>query len=121
MPKATDLPYVRKKDDGGGMFEYLGSIGPFQLVGVVGFVVYIFAFGRVQFGLLDGNSATYSALNVIAASLVSISLFVEFNLSSALIQGSWVFIGLVGIIRRRSGRPGQSTQNQCSPDAQEAA
>ena len=65
------------------MSEYLGTLGAFQLTGIVGFVVYVFAFGRVQFGWLDGTSATYSALNVLAASLVAISLLAEFNLSSA--------------------------------------
>ena len=103
------------------MFEYLGSIGPFQLIGVMGFVVYIFAFGRVQFGWLDGNSAAYSALNVIAASLVGISLFVEFNLSSALIQGSWIVMGLVGIFKRQSSKPYGSPPDQRSSDTQEAA
>ncbi|MEO9823223.1 MAG: hypothetical protein ABJF50_02270 [Paracoccaceae bacterium] len=103
------------------MSEYLGTLGSFQLIGVVGFVVYVFAFGRVQFGWLDGNSATYSALNVLAASLVAISLFAEFNLSSALIQGSWIIIGLVGILKRRAGQADTSVPSQRSSDAQKVA
>lgn len=103
------------------MVEYLGALGPFQLTGVIGFVVYIFAFGRVQFGWLDGNSATYSALNVLAASLVSISLIAEFNLSSALIQASWIVMGLVGILRHRAAKTRLSVANQCTPNAREAA
>lgn len=87
------------------MYEILGywaSLGPLQIVGVIGFLVYICAFGAVQFGQLDGNSATYSACNVLAASLVGLSLLAEFNLSSALIQISWVSIGLIGLARRLS-------------------
>lgn len=71
-----------------------------ELVGVGGFVCYFFAFGAVQFGFLDGNSATYSLANIAAAVMVSISLFSEFNLSSALIQGSWIVIGVTGLILR---------------------
>lgn len=103
------------------MSEYLGTMGSFQLVGIVGFIVYVFAFGRVQFGWLDGNSATYSALNVLAASLVAISLFAEFNLSSALIQGSWIVIGLVGIFKRWVGKADTSVPSQRSSDAQKVA
>ena len=89
---------------GGSMFEvlqYLSAIGPLQLIGLLGFVVYISAFGWVQLGWMDGNSAKYSLCNVLAASLVAISLFAEFNLSSALIQGSWIFIGLFGLLKRQ--------------------
>lgn len=85
------------------LLGYFGSIGPLQIVGLAGFLVYISAFGAVQFGRLDGNGAAYSVCNVVAASLVGISLLAEFNLSSALIQLSWVSIGLIGIARRLPG------------------
>lgn len=103
------------------MSEYLGTLGSFQLIGIVGFVVYVFAFGLIQFGWLDGNSATYSALNVLAASLVAISLFAEFNLSSALIQGSWIIIGLVGILKRWAGKANTSVPSQRTSDSQKVA
>lgn len=80
--------------------EYLSGIGPLELVGVGGFICYFFAFGAVQFGILDGNSAAYSIANIAAAVMVSISLISEFNLSSALIQGSWIAIGFSGLILR---------------------
>ena len=85
--------------------QYVGEIGPFQIVGVFGFLVYLLAFGGVQFGVLNGNGAVYSLYNVIAAVLVSVSLIAEFNLSSALIQGSWIVIGLIGLARRSSVWP----------------
>ena len=83
------------------VLQYLSAIGPLQLIGLLGFVVYISAFGWVQLGRMDGNSAKYSLYNVLAASLVAISLFAEFNLSSALIQGSWILIGLFGLLKRQ--------------------
>ena len=80
--------------------HYLTSLGPYELTGVLGFMVYIVAFGAVQLGWLDGNSNAYSLSNVLAASLVAISLIQEFNLASALIQGSWIVIGLIGLALR---------------------
>lgn len=81
------------------VYQYFLSVGPLQLIGVAGFLVYIVAFGLVQIGRLDGNGAHYSFYNVLAASLVATSLIAEFNLASALIQCSWILIGLIGISR----------------------
>lgn len=82
------------------LFQYLSQLGPYEVVGLLGFLTYLGAFGSVQFGLLDGNSTAYSLSNVLAASLVAVSLAVEFNLASALIQGSWIVIGLAGLTLR---------------------
>ncbi|MEE9429115.1 MAG: hypothetical protein V3V25_13315 [Paracoccaceae bacterium] len=88
----------------GELLQYFGTVGHLQLIGVLGFLIYVFSFGGVQFGWLDGNGWPYSFYNVLAASLVAISLVVEFNLSSALIQGSWIGIGLVGLSKRLFGK-----------------
>lgn len=102
-----------------GSFEYLGLIGPLHLAGVLGFIIYLLAFGKVQFGQMDGNSVTYSLCNVVAASLVAVSLIAEFNLSSALIQGSWIVIGLVGLSKRLFANRSQNSQTRVCPVAQE--
>lgn len=82
------------------IFQYVAQLGPHSLIGVAGFVCYIAAFGSVQFGWLDGNSTAYSLANVLAAGLVAVSLIKDFNLASALIQGSWILIGLTGLTLR---------------------
>ena len=69
-------------------FDYLANLGPLELAGVCGFLIYLLVFSAVQFSVLNGNSAAYSFFNVLAASLVALSLLAEFNLSSALIQAS---------------------------------
>lgn len=84
--------------------DYLADLNSLQLIGLAGFVLYIYAFSAVQFGWLNGNSAIYSLVNVAAATCVAISLFADFNLASALIQGSWIVIGLTGLaLRMRKG------------------
>lgn len=93
----------------------LSDLGPFQLSGLVGFVLYILSFIAVQMNWIDGNSATFSVANVAAAGLVAISLIADFNLASALIQGSWIVIGLTGLIlrlRRRTSAPSLATTSR---------
>lgn len=72
----------------------------YDLIGLIGFFVYIAGFGALQTKLLDGNGAAYSLINIYAAALVLISLSEDFNLASALIQVSWILIGLIGITLR---------------------
>ncbi|MEO9820209.1 MAG: hypothetical protein ABJ370_12145 [Paracoccaceae bacterium] len=79
---------------------YFNSLEALQVIGIVGFLLYLASFSGVQLEVLDGNGITYAVLNVFAASFVGLSLLAEFNLASALIQASWVIIGLAGISRR---------------------
>ncbi len=82
------------------VLNYMAGVGLYESVGVAGFVCYIAAFGAVQLGLMDGNRLSYTLLNLLAACLVGISLIAEFNLASALIQGSWIVISLIGLTLR---------------------
>lgn len=72
----------------------------FRMLGICGFILYMTAFFLLQVKVIDGSSVSYSAMNVAAASLVLISLQADFNLSSFLIQISWISIGLYGIALR---------------------
>lgn len=101
------------------ILQYLSSIGPLQLIGLLGFLVYMSGFGWVQIGWMDGNGAKYSLCNVLAASLVAISLIAEFNLSSALIQGSWIFIGLFGLLKRQYHKGVSTSQSDLPLPSQE--
>ncbi|MEP6021448.1 MAG: hypothetical protein ABJ251_23490 [Paracoccaceae bacterium] len=80
-------------------------------IGVVGFVVYIGSFSLVQAGHICGNGMAYALTNVVAASLVLLSLINAFNIASFLIQISFITIGLYGAGRKLCGQ-----QNE--PDAE---
>lgn len=90
----------------------------FQIIGLVGFFVYIGSFAALQAKVLDGNGSAYCVLNILAAALVLVSLTEAFNLASILIQISWIAIGLVGIfwkVResfREVGQIGHSASRQ---------
>ena len=72
----------------------------YQIIGFAGFLAYMASFAGLQFGLMRGDSATFAWCNIIGAALVLISLTHAFNLASALIQISWIIIGLGGLARR---------------------
>lgn len=67
--------------------------------GLLGVAFYLAAYGALQLGLLRGSSATYTVLNLVAAAFVMVSLVEAFNLSSLLIQISWITLSLVGLGR----------------------
>ncbi|TVP70234.1 MAG: cyclic nucleotide-binding domain-containing protein [Rhodobacteraceae bacterium] len=80
----------------------MGDLSAEQLMnmaGLAGVVLYLGSYALLQSGILRGSSYTYAILNLCAASLVLLSLTVAFNLSSAIIQASWIVISMLGIAR----------------------
>ncbi|GAB5446678.1 cyclic nucleotide-binding domain-containing protein [Gymnodinialimonas sp.] len=67
--------------------------------GLVGVALYLAAYGGLQLGLLRGSSITYTVMNMLAAMAVLVSLVEAFNLSSLLIQVSWITLSLIGLGR----------------------
>ncbi len=67
--------------------------------GLAGVAFYLAAYGALQLGLIRGSSVKYTVLNMIAASLVLISLTEAFNMSSMLIQISWIVLSVIGLAR----------------------
>ena len=77
--------------------EFTTSI--YQIMGVLGFILYMMSYFLLQIGKLRGSSNGYILMNLSAASLVLISLTQHFNLASALIQISWILISFIGLFR----------------------
>ena len=75
------------------------SYGPLDLVGNVGVVVLMIAYLMLQLNKLRSDGLAYSVLNAIGASLIIVSLVVDFNLSALLMEIFWVLISFVGIYR----------------------
>lgn len=67
--------------------------------GLLGVCFYLASYAMLQMGMLKGNGYTYVVMNLIAASLVLISLHASFNMSSAIIQIFWIVISIFGIGR----------------------
>ncbi len=78
-------------------------------LGVAGFILYMASFAALQLEMIDGHGLIYPLSNVLAASLVLVSLTAEWNLASALIQVSWITIGTIGVaVRLRRSRPARA-------------
>ena len=71
----------------------------FGVIGITGVALYLMAYALLQFGFIRGSGYLYTFLNMSAACCVLISLIEEFNLSSFLIQVSWIAISIVGLTR----------------------
>ena len=74
-----------------------------EIVGLVGVAIYLGSYLALQLGFLRGQSYAYAGLNIAAASCILVSLSDAFNLSSALIQVSWIAISALGIARLAAG------------------
>lgn len=75
------------------------DLSVYDAFGILGVALYLGAYGALQLGFLRGQGYLYAGLNAIAAGLVLLGLRDAFNLSSAVIQVSWIVISVVGIAR----------------------
>ncbi len=71
----------------------------YEAAGLAGVAFYLGSYAMLQAGLVKGNGYTYAVLNLVAATLVLMSLFNGWNLWSAIIQISWITISVVGMTR----------------------
>ena len=81
-----------------GVLDFVGNIG----VAMMMLAYLLLQLDKITHGLV------YSVVNALGASLVVISLLVNFNLSAFLMEGFWVLISFVGIFRSLRTRPAQS-------------
>lgn len=76
-------------------FDY----GWHDLVGNLGVVCVLSTYFMIQAGHLSSDSLAYGAWNALGAVLIGISLTVDFNLSSFVIEVFWFGISLFGMLR----------------------
>ena len=70
-----------------------------DLVGNIGVVLVIGTYLGLQMGRMSINDRAYSALNAAGAILILVSLAVDFNLSSFIIEIVWLSISIYGLLR----------------------
>lgn len=80
------------------------SYGWADAVGNLGVLLVLGTYLGLQLGRLDSRRMAYSACNAAGAALLLVSLSVNFNLSSVIIEVFWLaisFVGLWRVLRRR--------------------
>lgn len=70
-----------------------------DIIGMLGVLLYLGSYALLQFGVVRGQTYIYASMNLVAAGCVLVTLTGDFNLSSALIQISWIVISIGGMIR----------------------
>jgi hypothetical protein len=73
-------------------------------VGNLGVLLVLGSYLGLQLGRLDSRGPAYSACNAVGAVLLLVSLTVNFNLSSVIIEIFWLAISLLGLWRHRRAR-----------------
>lgn len=75
------------------------NYGLLDLVGNIGVAILMVTYLLLQLNKLRSDELAYSLLNAIGASLIVLSLLVDFNLSAFLMEVFWVLISFFGIYR----------------------
>lgn len=71
----------------------------FDYIGLIGVLMILVAYALIQVDRLDVKHISYSVMNAAGSGLILISLYIDFNLSAAVIEGAWLIISLYGIVR----------------------
>ena len=75
-----------------------------EILGLLGAALILLAYAGVQLKKLDPHKHKALLLNLTGAALVLVSLYFEFNLAAALLEGAWVLIALWGLFDWWRGR-----------------
>lgn len=70
-----------------------------DIFGTIGVVLCLLGYFLLQCGKLKSTDLSFSLYNLFGAGLILFSLFFDWNLSAALIEGSWVLISILGVVR----------------------
>lgn len=81
------------------MMNWVTTLNGSDVLGLIGVALYIGSYFLLQAGVLRGQGYAYAGLNTFAALCVLGSLSSTFNLSSAIIQVTYIGIGIFGIVR----------------------
>ena len=75
------------------------NYGLLDLIGNIGVVVLMITYLMLQLNKIRSDELAYSLLNAAGASLIILSLLVNFNLSAFIMEAFWVLISFIGIYR----------------------
>jgi len=70
----------------------------FDIIGTIGVVLIILAYGAVQARRMRPEQLSYSVVNLVGAAMILLSLKYNFNLASVIIEIFWILISLWGIV-----------------------
>ena len=84
--------------------SFFEGMTPFDVVGVLGFCLYVMNYSLLTLHRLTSHSVSYFVINWLAAAFVLFGLIGAFNLAAALIQLFWIVISSAAILLRLRSR-----------------
>jgi hypothetical protein len=75
------------------------QMNPLDMGGIVGVGLVLLAYAGAAFGKLNPENWPSLACNLIGSLLILWSLTTAFNLSAALMEGSWALVAGIGLLR----------------------
>jgi len=81
------------------LVQWSHELGWSNFLGMIGVILYIGSYFGLQAGIIRGQGYVYASLILCAATCVLLSLTQTFNLSSAIIQITFILISVFGMIR----------------------
>ena len=70
-----------------------------NLLGLVGVIITLLAYGLLQTGKLDATTKSYSILNIVGSMLIVYSLCFDWNLSAFVMESAWCAFSIYGLCR----------------------
>jgi hypothetical protein len=80
-------------------------VSPVDIIGLVGVGLIILAYILLQAERVKHSSLLYLGANGLGAGLVLFTLYFDFNLASAVVEGFWVAVSVYGVWRSRRTKP----------------
>lgn len=68
-----------------------------DIIGMTGTFCIVAAYMLMQLNKIDPKSMVFNLINLVGAILLLISLMVNFNLASVVIEIFWIFASLIGV------------------------
>jgi len=81
------------------MFELFSQITWIDYVGSFGTLMVVTAYFLTQMRYMSATDLAFPVINLIGSLLIGASLYVNFNLASALIEFFWIIISIIGIFQ----------------------
>ncbi|MCI2394985.1 hypothetical protein [Aliiroseovarius sediminis] len=89
-----------------------GSLDGWEMVGLLGAVIYCTNYSMMAFDVITSKKACYYALQFMAASCVTLSLTVHFNVAALAIQLFFLVVSIIGFANHARGRSAPSGKDR---------
>lgn len=104
--RATGPGYPRcvpecQRHDAHAHFRYPVGMNLYAIIGTIGAACYVFAYFATLRGWLPADQRGFPAVNLLAAVLVTVSLYDAWNLPAFILECFWGCLSIYGLVRAR--------------------